>query len=50
MVIYVLFIVAITNLSTRVELVWSVEILYGILLGIICLLYLKYAKWGKKRI
>lgn len=50
LVIYVLFIVAITNLSTRVELVWSVEILYGILLGIICLLYLKYAKWDKKRI
>jgi hypothetical protein len=42
--------VAMTNLTTKVELVWTAEILYGILLGIVCYLYMKFAKWNKKRI
>lgn len=50
LVIYVLFIVAMTHLSTQVELVWTVEILYGVLLGIVCFLYMKFAKWDKKNI
>lgn len=50
LVIYVLFIVAMTHLSTQVELVWTVEILYGVLLGIVCFLYMKFAKWDKKKI
>jgi Na+-driven multidrug efflux pump len=50
LVVYVLFIVAMTNLSTNVELVWTAEILYGALLGIICYLYMKFARWDKKRI
>lgn len=50
LVIYTLFIVAMTNLTTKVELVWTAEILYGILLGIVCYLYMKFAKWNKKRI
>lgn len=47
LVIYILFIMAMTHLTTRVEWVWSAEILYGALLGIICYLYMKFAKWDK---
>ncbi len=50
LVVYVLYIVAMTNLTTKVEWVWTAEILYGVLLGILCSLYMKYAKWDKKRI
>ena len=50
LVIYTLFIVAMTHLTMKVELVWTAEILYGILLGIVCYLYMKFAKWNKKRI
>lgn len=50
LVIYVLFVYAMTHLSTRVELVWTAEILYGALLGILCYIYMKFARWDKKRI
>lgn len=50
LVIYVLFIYAMTHLTTRVELVWTAEILYGALLGIISFLYMRFADWDKKRI
>ena len=50
LVVYLLFVFAMTHLTTRVELVWTAEILYGALLGIICFLYMKFAGWNKKRI
>lgn len=50
LVIYVAFIWAMTHLTTRVELVWTAEILYGVLLGIMCFVYMKFAKWDKKSI
>lgn len=50
LVIYVLFVMAMTHLTTRVELVWTAELLYGALLGIVCYLYMKFANWNKKRI
>ena len=50
LVVYILFIFAMTHLTTRVELVWTAEILYGALLGILCFLYMKFARWDKKRI
>lgn len=50
LVVYILFIVAMTHLTTRVELVWTAEILYGALLGILCCLYMKFARWDKKSI
>ena len=50
LVVYVLFIVVMTNLTTEVAWVWTAEILYGVLLGILCSLYMKYAKWSQKRI
>ena len=50
LVVYILFIYAMTHLTTKVELVWTAEILYGALLGILCFVYMKFAKWDKKRI
>ncbi len=50
LVIYVLFVMAMTHFTASVELVWTAEILYGILLGVVCSLYMKFAKWDKKRI
>ena len=50
LVVYILFIVTMTHLTTRVELVWTAEILYGALLGILCYLYMKFARWDKKSI
>lgn len=50
LVVYIFFILMMTRLTTRVELVWTAEILYGALLGILCCLYMKFAKWDKKRI
>jgi putative MATE family efflux protein len=50
LVIYTLFIFAMTHLTTKVEYVWTAEILYGILLGILCFVYMKFAKWDKRSI
>jgi len=50
LVIYILFVYAMTHFTKRVELVWTAEILYGALLGVLCFLYMKFARWDKKRI
>ena len=50
LVVYVLFIWAMTHLTTHVHWVWTAEILYGALLGIFCYIYMKFAKWDKKHI
>ena len=48
LIIYIVFIFSMTHLTTRVELVWFAELLYGVLLGIFCYLYMKLAKWDRK--
>lgn len=50
LVFYVVFIWFMTHFNTRVELVWTAEILYGALLGIGCYLYVRLAKWNNKKI
>ena len=50
LVIYVIFIWAMTNLTDKVQWVWTAEILYGVLLGAFCIVYIKFAKWDKKKI
>ena len=50
LVVYILFIFAMTHLTTKVELVWTAEILYGALLGILCYLYMRFERWDKKRV
>ena len=48
--IYLLAVYLASHFTTKVELVWAAEIVYGALLGILCFLYIKLAKWDKKRI
>ena len=50
LVFYVVYIWFMTHFTTRVELVWTAEILYGALLGIVCFLYMKVAKWDNKSV
>ncbi len=50
LVVYVAFIWAMTHLTTEVHWVWTAEILYGVLLGLFCVIYLKHARWDKKKI
>lgn len=47
LVIYILFILAMTHLTTQVEWIWTAEIIYGVLLGTFSYLYIKSAKWSK---
>ena len=44
LVIYVAFIWMMTHLTTKVHWVWTAEILYGTLLGLFCIIYMKFAK------
>lgn len=38
------------KIGTRVEWVWTSEITYGTIIGLVSLLYIQYAPWQKKRI
>ena len=49
--IYVLATYLLANIeNARVEMVWTVEIIYGFIIAAISFLYLKYGKWQNKRI
>lgn len=50
LVLYVAFVWGMTHYTTKVEFVWFAEILYGVLLGLFCGIYMKRANWNKKRI
>lgn len=50
LIIYVAFVWLISNLTNNVQWVWTAEILYGVLLGIVCFIYMKFAKWNRKKI
>lgn len=50
LLIYIGFIWMMTHLTTKVELVWTCEYVYGALIAIVSFLYVKYANWQKKRI
>ncbi len=39
-----------TAVRSDVAFVWTVEITYGILIGVVSLLYLKYTKWQQKKV
>lgn len=48
---YVLVTYLLVNMkNSSIEMVWSVEIFYGIIIGILSFLYLKYGNWQDKRI
>ena len=44
LIIYIVFIWMMTHLTTNVHWVWTAEILYGALLGMFCIIYMKFAK------
>ncbi|MDX9695930.1 MAG: MATE family efflux transporter [Bacteroidales bacterium] len=49
--IYVLATYLLANIeNARVEIVWTVEVIYGFIIAAISFLYLKYGKWQNKRI
>jgi putative MATE family efflux protein len=49
--LYILITYILVNLSfSRIELVWTVEIFYGIIIGVISFLYLKFGNWQNKKI
>lgn len=48
---YVIITYLLVNIeNSKIEYVWSVEIFYGIIIGSLSYLYLKYGKWRDKRI
>ena len=49
--LYVLITYVLVNVSfTSIELVWSVEIFYGIIIGLLSIAYLKLGNWQNKKI
>lgn len=50
LVIYIAYVWMMTHLTTNVHWVWTAEIIYGALLGLFCIIYLKFAKWNMKHI
>lgn len=51
LVFYVSYIFLVINvLNVSIEVVWGAEILYAVLLGIVCYLYLRFGKWQRKQV
>ena len=50
LIIYLIFVAIMTKVTTEVQWVWTAEILYGSILALICIIYMKFAKWNEKRI
>ena len=49
--LYILITYLLVNLeNSRVEWVWCVEIIYGLIIGLLSYLYLKFGNWKYKRI
>lgn len=51
LVCYIGYIILTTNvLKLPIEVAWGAEIVYAVLLGIVCFIYLRYGKWQRKQI
>ncbi len=50
LLLYIAYIWMITGLTTKVEWVWTCEYLYGGLIGLVSVLYIKFANWEKLKI
>ena len=51
MIMYIGITYTLVNVSyTSIELVWSVEIFYGIIIGLLSIAYLKFGNWKNKEI
>jgi putative MATE family efflux protein len=50
LLLYIAYIWMLTQLTTKVEWVWTCEYLYGGLIGLVSLIYIKFANWKKLKI
>ena len=50
LILYIVYIWVLTNITTKVEWVWTCECLYGGLIAIVSILYIKFANWKKLKI
>ena len=50
LLLYIAYIWMLTNITTHVEWVWTCEYIYGGLLAIVSILYIKFANWKKLKI
>ena len=50
LLLYIAYIWMLTNITTHVEWVWTCEYLYGGLIGLVSILYIKFANWKKLKI
>ena len=50
LVLYIVYVWIITGITTQVHWVWTCEYLYGGILAIVSILYVKYANWQKRRL
>ena len=50
LVVYIAYIWVITGLTTKVEWVWTCEYIYAGLIGLVSVIYIKFANWKKLKI
>lgn len=50
LLLYIAYIWMITNLTTKVEVVWTCEYIYGGLIALVSTIYIKFANWQKLKI
>ena len=47
LLLYIVYVWILTGLTTKVEWVWTCEYIYGGLIAIVSILYIKFANWKK---
>ena len=50
LILYIIYIWILTNITTHVEWVWTCEYIYGGLIALVSILYIKFANWKKLKI
>ncbi len=50
LLLYIVYIWVLTNVTTHVEWVWTCEYIYGGLIAIVSIIYIKFANWKKLKI
>ena len=50
LLLYIVYVWVLTNITTHVEWVWTCEYIYGGLIAIVSIIYIKFANWQKLRL
>ena len=50
LILYIVYIWVLTNITTKVEWVWTCEYIYGGLIALVSILYIRFANWKKLKI